>query len=390
MKKWDIKFYIAVLVFLSFLHLVFALRTNAFFSIDDFFVIQYFRDRDVWGIIPEFILKGDINEFRRLIGFLVFGGLLKTFGVNNIPFDIFLFLTNTANLTLLFFVVKKLTKNNFAAFFVSIIFNKNYLFYYSNLHEHLLATFCILTIFFFLYYPKKFYLSLISFILAVFTKETAVTVPLVLYSISFFYKLDRKKIMYLLIISIAFGIYASYYFVVKKIVGQNEIYMPSFQLLDILKGYLYYVDYKIILLGVGLALYYKKYKYLPLLAIVFITLTPASLLVHRREIYYLYMPFLYLMIYFSLFLPKLNIKSSILYILIFFIFGGRSILPQIAWQEFPNWQKESINKVLDKVESGSDDFSDIKLERDARLMIDSNTTDLFMKERSRIKERNMR
>lgn len=381
MKKWDIKIYILMLIALSFMHLIFAFRTEAYFSTDDFFVIEYFRNRSVLGIVPEFIINGDINEFRRLIGFLVFGTLLKVFGVDNLPFDLFMFLTNTLNLLLLFFVVKKLTKNNLASFFVSVIFNKNYLFYYSNLHEHLLATFCILTIFFFLYYPKKFYLSFISFVLAVFTKETAVTVPLVLYSISLFYKLDRRKIFYLLLISVAFGIYASYFFVLKKIVGQNEIYMPSFDLLDILRGYLYFIDYKIILLGLGLTIYFKKYEYLPLFATVFITLTPASLLVNRREMYYLYMPFLYLMIYFGLLLPKINFKNIIIYVLVFVVFGGRLILPKIAWQKFPNWQKESMNKVLDRLESGSSDFTDITIERDARLMIVSKTTDLFLEKR---------
>jgi hypothetical protein len=74
--------------------------------------------------------------------------------------------------------------------------------------------------------------------------------------------------------------------------------------------------------------------------------------------------------------------------LAFIIFGGRSVLPKIARQEFPNWQKESMKQVLDRVESGSRDFSDLNLERDAKLMIGSGTTDLFVKERNVVRKRN--
>lgn len=389
MKKWAIRFYILGLIVLSLGHFVYALRTNTFFSIDDFFVIQYFRNHSVLGMIPEFLIHGDMNEFRKIVGFVVFGGLLKTFGVSHLAFDFTMFLTHTMSLILLFFVVKKITANDFASFFVSLIFNKNYLFYYSNIHENLVGLFCILTIFFFLYYPKKFYLSLISFVLAVFSKETAVTLPLGLYAISLFYKMNkeelvffRKRIYKLLIISVLFGIYAGYLFIERKVLGNNFVYMPTSNIIDILRGYLYFVDYKVIALCILLPIVFKKYNYLGLLVVFFMTLIPAALLVNRREMYYIYMPFLYLMIYISLFLPKINFKSSFLYIVVFLIFGGRSILPKVAWQNFPNWQKVSIDHVLDRLESGSNDFSDIYLERDAKLMIGSGTTDIFLKQRN--------
>lgn len=378
---------ILILILLSFAHFLFGLKTNNYFSVDDFAVLSYLKNHNVLQMSFDFLINGDVFGFRKLTGFIFFGLLFKTFGVNNYAFDVFMFLTNTANLIILFLIVKKLTKNDFAAFFVSLIFNKNYLFYYSNIHEHLLALFCFLTIYLFLTYPKKFYLSVISFILALFTKETAFSVPLVLYAISLFYKLDRKKIYYLLGISILYGIYASYFFITQKMLTPNFSYTVASRVVDLFKGFLYFVDIKILIVLFILPILTKKYKYLPFLVAGLITLLPASLLVNRREMYYIYMPFGYLLIYLSMFLPKLNIKTSLIYILIFFIFGGRCILPKIAWQEFPNWQKVSIEKVLDRVESGNNNFSDINLERDAKLMIESGTTDLFMNERDLVKRK---
>lgn len=394
MKKWGIKPYVIGLILLSGLQLIYSLRINTYFSVDDFFEIAYFRNHSMLQFIPDFLLHGDINEFTKITGFVFFSLIQNVFGLNHLAFDVAMFLMHTTTVLLLFFVVRKISKNDFGSFFVSMIFNKNYLFYYSNIHEYSLALFCILTIFLFIHFPKKFYLIITSFILALFSKETAVTLPLVLYSISLFYNFDnqkmvvaRKRIMYLFIIAFVFGVYASYFYFTKKVIGENIIYTPAERIIDVLKGYLYFIDYKIILVMIGMAVYFKKYIYLPLLLTVFITLTPASILVHRREAYYIYMPFLYLMIYLGSLLPKVSLKSSLLYLLIFMIFGGRDIFPKIAWQEFPNWQKVSIDQVLDRVEAGNNDFSDMILERDAKLMIGSGTTDLFMNERSSVKQR---
>lgn len=379
-------FYICVLIFLSFMQLLFAIRTNTFFSVDDFAILAYFKTHSVLQMIPDFLIHGDIYNFRRLVGFIFFGGLFEIFGTNHFAYDIAMFVTNTFNLIVLFFIVKKLTSNDFAAFFVSVIFNKNYLFYYSNLHEHLLALFCLLTIYLFITYPKKFYLSVISFILALFTKETAFTVPLILLAISFFYRLERKKIYYLLGISILFGLYASYFFVTQKAFNPSTSYAVGLSLKDIANGIQFFVNYKILITLLVLPIVTKKIKYYPLLIAGLITLLPASLLIDRREMYYLYMPFGYLMIYLSMFLPKLNLKTSLVYILIFFIFGGRAILPKIARQNFPNWQKISMENVINKIETGlsvnpnlkSVSIKGVYLERDANLMLSSGDTDLFM------------
>lgn len=380
------KKFIFVLILISFLNFLFALRTNNYFSVDDFAVLSYLKNHNVLQMSFDFLINGDVFGFRKLTGFVFFGFLFKTFGTNNYAFDAFMFLTNTINLIILFLIVKKLTKNDFAAFFVSLIFNKNYLFYYSNIHEHLLALFCFLTIYLFITYPKKFYLSVISFILALFTKETAFTVPLILLAISFFKKLDRRKIYYLLGISILYGIYASYFFITQKILTPNFSYTVASKATDIFNGLLYFVGAKVLLLLFILPILIKKYKYLPLFLVALITLLPASILVNRREMYYIYMPFGYLLIYLSMFLPKLNIKTFIIYIIIFVIFGGKSILPKVAWNTFPNWQKVSMENVISRVDENiinnpeikNIDISDINLERDAILMLDSGTIDLFL------------
>lgn len=380
MKKSAIKYYIFLLVLLSSLQLIFAIRTNTFFSVDDFFEIAYFNKFSPIQFVPDFLIHGDMNEFVKITGFVFFYITQKLFGLNHFAFDGLLFVFHTGNLILLFLIVRKLTKNDFGSFFVSLIFNKNYLFYYSNIHELSLTLFSLLTIFTFIYFPKKFYLTVTFFVLALFSKETAVFVPLALMAISLFYTMDRKRILTFLSISFVFAIYAGYFFYTKKVVGDNFIYTPTARVIDLFRGLLFFVNYKVLTLVLALPLITKKYKYLPLLLVFFMALTPAAMLVNRREEYYLYMPFSYLMIYLSMFLSKISYKSAILYLIILFVFGGRNVFPKIARQNFPNWQKESIYKVLELKDKGQNDFSNINLERDAKLMLGSGTTELFLEQ----------
>src|SRR3989344_4340858 len=66
--------------------------------------------------------------------------------------------------------------------------------------------------------------------------------------------------------------------------------------------------------------------------------------------------------------------------------GGRHIFPPLARTRYPNWQLVSINQVIDNIRfnlksasaSASIAFSDMRLERDANLMLGSQVVDLFL------------
>ena len=94
------------LIFLSFVNLLFALRTNSYFSVDDFAVLAYLKNHNILQMSLDFLINGDVFGFRKLTGYVFFGLLFKTFGVNNYAFDAFMFLTNTANLIIIFLIVK--------------------------------------------------------------------------------------------------------------------------------------------------------------------------------------------------------------------------------------------------------------------------------------------
>lgn len=100
--------FILGLISLSFLQFLFGVRTNEYFSVDDFAILAYFKNHTVLQMIPDFLIHGDIYNFRRLVGFIFFGGLFEIFGTNHWAFDIAMFVTNTLNLIVLFYIVRKL------------------------------------------------------------------------------------------------------------------------------------------------------------------------------------------------------------------------------------------------------------------------------------------
>lgn len=374
---------------LSSLHLLYAIRTSLYFSVDDFAVLSYIRNHSALNIFTSFIANGDLFGFRKVLGYEVLKFLFDLFKVNPVPFVLVNHFLQLANLVLLFFIIKFLTKNSFTAFFCSTLFNKIYLFYFSNIHEFLACFFALLTILLFLKYPKRIYLSLITFILALLTKELAFSIPFVLVSLAFVKKINIKSVLPF------FGILAIYLiyqlsFVLKGVglPQNNNSYQISLNPNQLLSSFTFYFSVPSILLITVLTVVQKKSNVLWLAASVVLTILPVLFLNNRLEAYYAYIPFAYFAILLSLLLPKITVKNLVLYVVIVFVFGGRKVFPVIARQTYPNWQKVSMENVLSRVtdtlksnpEAEEISLKDINLERDAKLMVQSGNVDLFLPE----------
>lgn len=388
LKNYSTRLFVFFLILLSFAHLVFAFRINSFFSVDDFAVLAYLKNNNLLTMIGEFLSKGDVFGFRKVIGFLFFGTVYSLFGTNAHAFVFTNFIFHTANLLLIFAVVRYLTKRDYVAFFVSIIFNKYYLFYFSNIHEYSATLFSLLSIYLFLSLPKKIYLSLISFILALLSKELAFSLPFFLLGICWVLGKDMRKVVPHFLILLIYAAYQSFFWASGMFVPENLSYTPSYSPESIVRGTFFYLDWKILVFLFVLPFLTKKYKTLTLFAVGIFTLLPALVFVNRRELYYLYLPGGYILIYLGLVFPRSFKKATLTFLVALFVFGGRTVFPKIARQEFTNVQKESIKKVVFEVEGSLNnrpeeaeiDLSQVNLERDAKLMLTSDVLDLFVKD----------
>jgi len=337
-------------------------------------------------MVKQFLARGDMFGFRKILGYVNLKLLFDLFKINPLPYLISNHLIHTFNLIFLFLIVKHLTKRSFAAFFISVIFNKFYLFYFSNVHEYLVCFFCLLTIYLFFKFPKRPYLSLTAFLLALLTKEIAFTLPLLLFSLTFIQKTSKKGLIPFFFLLALYFLNQLRFLLSGNTLPPNQSYAVSLKLATIRYNLLFYFKPAVLLLSIIPPFLTKKFKSFPVLLIAILTLAPMLVFKNRREIYYLYLPMSYFLIYFSLHLPKLSVKTIPVFALIFLIFGGRQVLPKIARQNFPNWQKVSLENVTSCVkstlknnpESMEINISHIHLERDARAMLEYNVIDLFL------------
>lgn len=379
-------FYLLLLVLLGLIHLHFALRTDAYFSQDDFAVLGFLKTHDMLSMIRQFLARGDMFGFRKVLGYVNLKFLFIFFKTNPFPYLLNNHFIHTFNLILLFLIVRHLTKKSFAAFWVSLIFNKFYLFYFSNVHEYLACFFCLLTTYLFFKFPKRPYLSLVAFLLALLSKEATFTLPFLLLALTYIQKTSKKRLVPFFLLLFLYLLYQLRFFLSGSTLPPNESYLVSFRPGVIRYNLLFYFKPAILLLFIIPPFLTKKLKSFSVLLIAILTLAPVLFFVNRREIYYLYLPMSYFLIYLSLHLPKFSLKTVPVFVLIFLIFGGRQVLPLIAKQHFPNWQKVSLENVTSYVkeslkqnpESIEINVSHIHLERDARAMLEYSVIDLFL------------
>lgn len=376
-----------LLALLALWHLIFALRTQVYFSQDDFAVFAYFKQYSPLKLFWRFLTFGDIWSFHKVIGFINFRILFHFFGTNHLAYLLHNHILHTLNLFLVYLIIIFFTKDYFKPLFFSIIFNRLYLSYFSNVHEYLVTLFSLLSIYIFFRFPKYRFVSVLSFILGLLTKEVALAVPLMLWALIRPKDLKIKQLFPYLVVSFLYLIYQFSFIQKKASLPADHPYLLCFQAQCWINNLRFYLSSgELLLIFISLFLSFSRKTYWILIASLF-SLIPALLLKQRLETYYLYLPLAYLCIYLAITIPPPSLKTAFMYPMIFLLMGGRQILPPIVWQTYSNWQLNSIKKVISRVENNLQtkpssqldiSFIDLKLERDAHLLLGSQIIELFI------------
>lgn len=374
-----------LLIGLAGLHLVFALRTGLYFSQDDFAILAYFKTHSVGEMVVRFLTLGDLWNFHKVLGYLNLRLIFDLFGVNQFGYIFTNHLWHTINVLLVYFIVIKLTGDKVKSFFVSVLFNSSYLFYFSNIHEYLVTTLSLMSIYTFLV-CKKIRWSILFFVLGLLTKEIGLTVPLVLVAINVYQRRSLGTTGWFWLLALIYGVYQTSFAMGKLVLPLDHPYAATTDLLTWWHNFRYYVSVRwVVLILAVLPLAIRKRSVMFLVAFL-ATLLPALVLKNRQEIYYWYLPSVYLLFYLGMSLPGFTLRSSFLYLALFLFLGGRGLLPIVARRSYPNWQLESIRQVLSRVQTEikndpkikTIDLKEVKMERDAGLMVGSGVVDLFL------------
>lgn len=218
------------------------------FSQDDFYCLLISRTKDIKDFFifftPEHsFITSHYNFYRPLSTQLYFGLMQKIFGLNPFYFHLASLIVHVLNTFLVYKLAKEFTKNFKISLLAAFIFGINQslavsIGWASNSQELLVTTFILLGLLFFK--KRRDFTSLILFILALLSKETAITFPVVLFFMTF---LDGKKKDLLRIIPFVIVlIFYLYMHFVKFHFVQTESYtlLVNFQAANTFKWYVWW------------------------------------------------------------------------------------------------------------------------------------------------------
>jgi len=324
--------------------------------------------------------------FHKIVGYINFYFLFAIFGTNQSAYIVNNFLLHLANVILVYLVARGLTKKPLVSVFAGVLFSHFYLSYFSNIHEYLVTFFSLLSIF--LALQKNYKYSLFTFLLSLLSKEVGVFTFLFL--LAAVPKKHWKLLKWHFLLALLYIAYQAFFALNGNLVPQgNSAYEFTTNPFHIMQRYIVFFNPLLITILPLVALIAKNKKATVLFVTSLISLLPFGMLASRPEIYYRYLPAAILAIGIAVLLAKLKTTYALLStLLIIILFGGRAIFPPIAWDTFPNWEKESLQQVIGHIETAlltnphQDTISleGIEVKRDARLMLLSNTTHLFVAE----------
>lgn len=185
-------------VILSFL--LFKDSIFSYFSQDDFYHLRTIMDKNISDMPLFFITQQEGQTFYRPLSREIFNLLMyKTFGLNSLIFHLVNFFLILLIGYLVFVIIYRISKNKFLALLTFLIYllspiHSVELYYLSSVQQLLATIFLLISILSFLKCEqsvKYFFLSLLFYILALFSHSMSVMFPVIIITIDIF--LNRKN-----------------------------------------------------------------------------------------------------------------------------------------------------------------------------------------------------
>ncbi len=213
-----------------------------FFAADDFFVLKISTANSPKEFLQFFSLKETYGDpFFRPLTNKIYPYLVKSiFNLNPLPFHFSTFALFIANAFLVFKIIDFLTKNEKIAIFSSFLFSinaSNFLsLYWITLFEQVcMTTFFFLTIYLYL---KKSNYALVTFCLALLSREGAISIPFVLLIISPLFPTKKRKSL------LPFFVILFFYLLLRIGLGYmptEKNYILSFSPKNIFNNFFWYI-----------------------------------------------------------------------------------------------------------------------------------------------------
>jgi len=286
----------------------------SYFWLDDFNVffwvqrLDYSLGRMVWDCINPFA-----NAFRPF-GILFYWIFWHIFGLSPLPYHLFAWAIHTANVILLFVLLSRIVGSRYGAAVGALLFgfraNFTDIYWSFGTIFELLALFLMLLAMLAYSSEMKFRWKLVTavllYLLAVKSKEMAITLPalLLLFDISFSRERWTRKLTSLYAVLVLFGLALGYSKLTTiESASRTAPYYMDISALTLGRGYGWYFDHLygmkirwgawgiVSVLLIAFFIYRRERRGLFFLGYVYITLLPVIFLVNHRYEFFWYIPF---------------------------------------------------------------------------------------------------
>lgn len=218
------------------------------FAQDDFYCLliskaNSFREFLVFFTPEHSFVTSHYNFYRPLTTQFYFGIMQKIFGFNPMPFHVVSLLVHILNTFLVYKLAKEFVRNIKIAYLATFFYGFSQslmvsIAWASNIQELVVTTLILMGI---IFYKRRFnWTAVLCFILSLLSKETAITFPILIIVVTFFY--EKKKDFIRLIPYFAILLIYLYFHFVKYRFVETESYtlLVNFQVLNTLRWYFWW------------------------------------------------------------------------------------------------------------------------------------------------------
>jgi len=195
--------FVFLLSFILFLPSLFTFYTH-----DYFFLLKISRASSLGGFLNFFnFTQGPegLGVYRPLTTQAFYYLSNSVFNLNPLALHVISFATFFLVIYLVYKLVNTIAKNNSIALFAAFLYatsatHYGHLYYLASYQELGLAVFCLLAVVFFIKFARKgnskhYFLSIIAYVLALLSKETAIVIPGILVLVYGFLRLNKEKVV---------------------------------------------------------------------------------------------------------------------------------------------------------------------------------------------------
>lgn len=202
-----------------------------FFSSDDWFHLRISQIDSTGEFLNFFSFLPNSQSasfYRPLSTQVFFFGFQKIFGLNPIPYHVFVLLIFAFSLYLVYLFTRQLVRKDTMALFATLIYgisvtNFTRLYFLSAFQEIVMVVFVLLALISYLRPKTPLFIPVIFFIFSLLSKETAIVLPLLIIMVDWYEKrLNIKRILPFILISLAYLLLRLLVF--QTVVGDSYIW----------------------------------------------------------------------------------------------------------------------------------------------------------------------